>query len=200
MANRAFSLAVVLVAMAGLFVSGCSILQPSGGGGGESYFPHAQGNTWRITGSDGSSQIMTVEGTASIGSTTVQCFSSLYISSSNAKSTSEAYYRIDSSGVYSHGSPSYPTSTGVKILAFPLEVGKSWESISGSYSTTMSVTAKENVTVPAGTFDCYKIAAVTMYGTVEAGNSNIWLGNNAGIVKVTSSTSTVESVLAWKNF
>jgi len=201
MGNRLFSLAVVLVAMAGLLVSGCSVLQQSGGGGGESYFPHANGYAWRMTGSDGSSTIMTVEGTASIGSTTVQCFSSLYISSSNTRSTSEAYYKVDGSGVYAHGSPSYPSSIGIPLIQFPLEVGKTWDvMVSGSYSTKATVISKENMTVPAGTFDCYKITLATTYGSSEAYTSTLWLGNNAGIVKSISSTSTVETTLAWKSF
>lgn len=75
MVKRMLGLAVVLASVVSLLVSGCSVLQQAGSsGGGESYFPHAQGNSWRMTSTDGSSQIMTVEGTASVGSTTVQCF------------------------------------------------------------------------------------------------------------------------------
>ena len=193
-----FSLMIVLFCV---LVSGCSLLQQTSSGGGESYFPHAQGNTWRQSSTDGSSQIMTAEGSTSIGSTTVQLFRSTYISSSGSVSTSDAYYRIDSTGVYSHGSSSYPSSIGIPIFSFPLEVGKMWDvMVSGPYSTKCTVLAKENVTVPAGTFDCYKIEGLSMYGTIEVYRSYIWLGNNAGIVKGTSNTSTIESVLQWKNF
>jgi hypothetical protein len=201
MSKGALGFAVVLVLVFSLFVSGCSVLQQSSSsGGGESYFPHAQGNAWRMTATDGSSQTMTVEETAMVGSTAVQCFVTLTTSALGTIYTSEAYYRIDGTGVYAHGSPSSPSSTGVQFIAFPLEIGKSWQIVAGSYTTNFSVMAKENATVPAGTFDCYKITAIYTYGTTEVARSNLWLGNNAGIVKTTSSTSTIESVLAWKNF
>lgn len=202
------------VIIAGIFIlsivvlvgSGCSVLQQgsSSSGGGESYFPHAQGNSWRMTSTDGSSQITTVEGTATVGSITVQCFTSLnkmVYSGYTSTYTNESYYRIDSSGVYSHGSPSYPSSIGIPLIQFPLEAGKTWDvAVSGSYSTKATVVSKENVTVPAGTFDCYKINFATTFGTIEAFTSTLWLGNNAGIVKTTVGGSTVESTLAWKNF
>lgn len=192
--------AVVFVGLA-LVMAGCSLLQPTSSGGGESYFPHAQGNTWRHSSADGSSQVMTAEGSTSIGSTTVQIFSSTYISATGSVSTSEAYYRVDGSGVYAHGSSDYPSSIGLPFLSFPLEVGKTWDIvISGSYANKASVVAKESVTVPAGTFDCYKVNYFTLNGTIEIYNSNIWFGNNVGIVKANSSSSTIETILQWKSF
>jgi len=197
--------AVLVFAGLGLIMAGCSSLQSTSGGGGENYFPHAQGNTWRHPSTDGSSQVMTVEGTTSVGSITVQKFSSCYHSASGYTSTSEAYYKIDGSGVYSHGSPNYPSSVGIPFIVFPLDVGKTWDVIiSGSTSAKATVVSKENVTVPAGTFDCYKVSYSSTYmnyvGSTETNTSTVWFGNNAGIVKSTTSNSTVETVLEWKNF
>ncbi len=167
---------------------------------GENYFPHAGGNTWFYISSDGSSQITTVEGTAFVGSLPTQIFKTLYISPSDIKTTSEAYFRVTSSGAYYYGLPGWTTTEGYVYLSFPLEVGKSWIFYSIASSSIMAnVVAHEDLMVPAGTFECYKVIFTTMNGSVETGSSNIWFGNNAGMVKMTSSYSTVETVLQWKN-
>jgi hypothetical protein len=192
-----FSLFVAFIA---IFVSSCSLLQQTSSGGGESYFPSVDGNTWFLVNNDGSSQLMTVEGTVTIGSVTAKRFYSTYFSSSYGTSTSESYFRVDSSGVYAHGSPTSPMSIGIPFLVFPLEVGKSWDIVTGTYSSKANIVAKENVTVPAGTFDCYKVKYSSYNGTVETYSYNYWFGNNAGPVKMTSGYSTFETVLQWKNF
>ncbi|MFH1386452.1 MAG: hypothetical protein ABIH50_02145 [bacterium] len=200
MLNNKMVLVSLSLVMFMLVVSGCSVLQTQSSGGGVSYFPCNQGYTWTYSSNDGYTQITSVEGSTSIGSITVQKISSKYMSTSNSTMTSDAYYRVDGTGVYYHGSPSNYYSTGMQMFAFPLEVGKTWmETTSGANSYKIMVTAKENVTVPAGTFDCYKISMITKYGTIET-SSNVWLGDNVGIVKTNSSTSTIESVLQSKNF
>ncbi|MDD5383003.1 MAG: hypothetical protein PHH60_05045 [Candidatus Margulisbacteria bacterium] len=194
---------VLVLVLLTAFVAGCSILQTHGSseGGGASYFPLTQGYTWRYASSDGSTQISTIEGTATIGSITVQIMRSAYVFVSGSTITSESYYRVDSSGVYAHGSPSSPSSIGIPFLAFPLQVGKTWDvMISGSIANTAAVVAKEDVVTSIGTFNCYKVNYITKNGTVEMYNSNLWFGDNVGIVKGTSATSTIESELAWKSF
>jgi hypothetical protein len=108
---------------------------------------------------------------------------------------------VTSSGAYYYGSPGWTTTDGYVYLSFPLEVGKSWIFYSMSpFSMIANVTAREDLTLPAGAFECYKVTFVFMNGSLEAGTSNIWFGNNAGMVKSTTSFSTVETVLQWKNF
>lgn len=183
------------------FVVGCGLLQQSSGGGGRSYFPNTDSYSWRYSSTDGSSSISTVEGTRQIGSATVQVVKSRYTSASGTVSTGETYWRVEDAGVYIY--PSVSTTESMTFLAFPLEVGKTWKTYdygTSEYSSTASVAARENVTVSAGTFDCYKVGYVTKRGTVELSSSNIWFGDGAGMVKVTSSGSTIESQLAWKSF
>lgn len=113
------------------------------------------------------------------------------------------YYRIDSSGVYFHGSSGFFTTESLAVLCFPLEVGKSW--LVHNSGVTGSILARENITVPAGTFDCYKLALVSTYiinGVTRESVNYAWLSNNVGIVKSASGpgNSTYESVLEWKNF
>lgn len=195
------SLAVLI--MVALYFAGCSLLQSAAGGGdGESYFPHAEGNTWALNGSDGSSRVMTVEGTAVIGGATVQRFASSYRSASTGLPAIEVYYyRVDGSGVYFYGTAGDPFTAPIRMIVFPLEVGKTWNAITigSSYSINGAVAAKESVTVPAGTFECYRIVLTTTSGT-GTDTSVTWLGDNAGAVKTTNSSSTVETELAWKNF
>lgn len=190
-----------MVVLFSVLVSSCSLLQSTSSGGGESYFPSAIGNTWFSKGTDGTSSLTTVEGTITIGSITAKRFRSYNVSSPTYAYTNEVYYKVDSTGVYVHGQDGVTSSMGIPLLSFPLEVGKSWDiMVSGLNSTRATVLAKETITVPAGTFDCYKIVAVSMYGTIETYRSYLWLGNNAGMVKVTMGSSTVESVLQWKSF
>jgi hypothetical protein len=85
------------------------------------------------------------------------------------------------------------------LLAFPLEVGKTWNAIPVSSQIVGTVVARENVTVPAGTFDCYKVSMVTTSGSYSF-TSTAWIGNNVGLVKSTSDYSTAETVLVSKNF
>lgn len=168
---------------------------------GENYFPHADGNTWYYAGTDGNTHTITVDGTAVIGTKVVQVFKTFNTSSTGAGTTSEAYYLVSSSGVYNYGGSGWSTTEAFIYLSFPLAVGKSWTFYNiPPVLATASVEARENLVVPAGTFDCFKIKYTYLYGTDEASSSNVWLGNGAGIVKSTNSSSTVETVLQSKNF
>lgn len=164
----------------------------------EDYFPSDEGDAWHYSGTDGSSQIMTVEGTTQVGANTVQILKSSYTPPTGFTTTGESYFKKDNSGVYLF---SAQTTEVFTYLSFPLEIGKSWTSYNYSpFTQQATVLARENVTVPAGTFSCYKIGYVFWIGTVEADTQYIWFGDKAGMVKRTSSSSTVEAVLDWKNF
>ena len=194
---KAIFLIFILVSLA-VIMTRCS--QPQSGGG-SSYFPNTEGDTWRYSSTDGSTTMTTAEGMISIASTTAQIFRSTYISASGAISNGETYFRVDNSGVYAYGFLGFPFSIGIPLLVFPLEVGKNWNVfVSGPISVNATVVNRENLTVPAGTFDCYKVHYAFMSGTVESYALSFWFGNNAGITKNTTSASTIETVLNWKNF
>jgi hypothetical protein len=109
--------------------------------------------------------------------------------------------KVDSSGVYYY--PSLTTTEAYTFLSYPLEVGKNWiyyDLGPNSYSSRATVAAQEDVTVSAGTFNCYKITFAYLRGTVEVGSSNIWFGKNVGMVKTTTSSTTYETQLVWKSF
>jgi len=96
------------------------------------------------------------------------------------------------------------SSTPMELLLFPLSVGKQWTSSfdsssgSGTYEYDISVVAFEDVTVPAGTFKCYKIKFVSTYSGTSL-TSYVWYGNNGGQVKVVGSTGYIISLQS-KNF
>ncbi len=189
---KAIFVLVLFVSFSAL-VFGCG--QQSSSGGGSSYFPVGEGYTWRYSYSDGTKSVITDEGTAVItGDVTVRLFSTSYLNASDeVTGTGEAYYKVTSSGVYTHGSPSYPVNPGVPLLEFPLSVGKSWITSSfGDYSTVATVTASESLTVSAETFSCYKVSYVSTWGTIEAGTINFWFGDGAGMVKGSAGSSTFE--------
>ncbi len=184
---------LVLFVSFGILVFGCG--QQASSGGGSGYFPVGEGYTWRYIYSDGTRSVITDEGTAVItGDITVRLFSTSYLDASgNVTSTGESYNRVTDSGVYTHGTPSYPTNPGVPLLEFPLSVGESWvTSTSGPYSTIATVMASETLTVSVGAFSCYKVSYVTTYGTVEAYSSDVWYGDGAGIVKAVAGSSMFE--------
>jgi hypothetical protein len=178
----------------GLLMAGCGLLQPASSGGGQGYFPHADGYSWRRTSADGATGVSTFEGTTQIGSTTTQVFKETWISISGEVTTLETYIRIDDSGVYFY-SPSYP-DVSITYLSFPLEIGKSWQYAPISTAGVATVISKETVTVPAGSFECYEIKSVYPSGDIFY----YWYGNNAGLVKSSSNSSTGEGVLEWKSF
>jgi len=208
---------LVIIFLAGLIVWGCSTQTAeitatttttttsasTTTTAGEGFFPHADGNSWRYTYSDGSSMIMTFEGMTLINSVTVQKLKSVFDYLSGVY-TGESYYKVDATGVYAY-SPS--TTEVAPFLLFPLEIGKKWiqqTSVSpyGDYVVTYeaSIVSKESSTVPAGTFDCYKMTVKSIMNGVVNTTLNYWFGNNAGIIKFNTSSTTVEGQLSWKNF
>jgi len=196
-------LLVSIIISFGLLVYGCSTSTSTSGGGGSNYFPHGEGYTWRTTSTDGSSAIVTFEGTATVDSTTVQIYKQTYFTSSGSMlGTSETYFQVTDSAVNLYGSPSYPLIPAQTFLQFPLEVGNSWTvASSGSITLVASVTDSSSVTVPAGTFNCYRIDFVTSYATRdETYTTSYWLAENVGMVKAATSSSSNETELEWKSF
>jgi hypothetical protein len=168
---------------------------------GENYYPHANGYSWVMKGTDGSTQVITIDGTAIISSTVTQVFRSATTYPSGSSSTSESYYKVDNSGVYLYGSSGYPYVPPLLLFKFPLKVGNTWQVFNATgFSVEARVTSQESLTVPAGTFNCFLVEWKMYYGTVEGDKNYFWLGQNAGIIKTTTTSSTVETVLQSKNF
>lgn len=187
--------------------AGCSVTSSSGSGGGSSYFPSTQGNEWVYRDSSGATSKITVGDTTTISnsSVTVQLFRTIYYDTNdNETSSSETYYKVDDTGVYYHGTPNYPSAVGIQMIAFPLEIGKTWQPFPGSSQMVGTVVGREDVTTPAGTFDCYKLELVSTYtngsGSTESMTSTLWLGDNVGQVKTAYSLSSYATELESKNF
>jgi len=189
---KKYLLVLFLVAISTMMI-GCNITSSGGSsGGGAEYFPNTNGNSWTFksvgtqnTPSSATTLIatteMTVDGTTTVDSMTVQIFRSVSTSSYGV-STSEALVLVNSNGVYTYGSVSSPSTEAITTMEFPLSVGSRW---TGYGTSEVEVVAKETVTVPAGTFNnCYKLSSIT-------GNpsqvSYLWVGPNVGFVKSFSS-------------
>ena len=181
---------------------GCS--QKTEEGGGKSYFPNGVGNTWTYSNDDGTSMTVTVDRTDVIfGNIAVQLFVATDLDSGgHVTDTDEEYYRVTDAGVYDHGTPTYPQETGLPWLLFPLTVGKTWTFVDGTtYDRIATVVAIENVTVPAGTFSCYKVSYTWKQDDTEISTDTSWFGDGVGVVKVVSSGSPeIVSVLESYNF
>lgn len=186
-----FCLAILVIG-----VVGCSTQQQtsSGSGGGKSYFPCTQGYSWRYINDQGVTTMTTVEGTATIGPRVAYRFYSTHISTTGATSTSESYFKVDDSGVYLC-SKSYP-DLAINYLLFPLDVGKNWKAADISTAAVYEVAAKENVTIPLGSFECYKVIITYNDGT----KTNVWYADNVGTIKTFDTYASSESYLDWKNF
>jgi len=164
-------------------------------GAGRSYFPNKNGYSWKWSYPSGVTYILTVEGTKQIDSTSAQIGKLTYIFNGYT-GTTETYWKVDNTGAYYY--PMGTTSESFTVLSFPLEVGKTWTCTSPShqyYDTTVTILATETVTVPGGTFDCYKVSYVAAGGTTY-----YWFGNWVGAVKALMAGSTEEVSLVWKNF
>lgn len=86
-------------------------------------------------------------------------------------------------------------------LSFPptLEIGTKWKGGSSDGPYEAEVTAREEITCPAGTFDCLRITTRTrnLYGsTVE----NQWFAKDVGMVKQTNQGALVSSELVLRSF
>jgi len=179
----------IMVLVAGL--AGCSRVAPDSS---VAYFPHNDGYSWEYVMTSSPSTLETnitirFNGTTRISSTLeVQNWEVNLIGY-----TSTSYIKVQNDGVYSYGGTSLTSETGSLILRLPPSVGQTWSAGGGSYE----VLGRENVTVPAGTFDCYKVR-----GSSSGGYSDNWWGAWAGLAKgysVYGSTNT-STVLKSKNF
>ena len=104
-----------------------------------------------------------------------------------AVSTTDSLVLANDDGVWTYGTSSAPSTTGLLMYDFPLSLNKSW-TITGSYEGT--VIGQETVTTDAGTFNCYKIqltnnAFADTYNSITFTDFTyiVWLGDGAGIVK-----------------
>ncbi len=72
------------------------------------------------------------------------------------------------------------TKCSIKYLVFPMETGNSWSYYNAIGKTKKKVVLQESVTVPAGTFDTYKI----QYDFDDMGIIYCeWFANDVGIIK-----------------
>lgn len=68
-------------------------------------------------------------------------------------------------------------------LVLPLEEGKTWTVQSwADTTTTATVLVKESVTVPAGTYDCFKVRTTTTMGS-QSYQMYWWYAEGVGLVK-----------------
>jgi len=196
---KGFFLAGILVLFVVLAV-GCTQLI-SNGEGGSSYFPVDQGNTWEYLNSDNTRTITEVDGFRILpGDIIVNIFKTTdYDSVDTEIGTSEEYYRVTDSGVYDHGSPTLIFDPGALWLEFPLSVGNSWTVYTlGTSDYIATIMAKEDITVPAGTFSCYKVRYVWKQGDTEIlPPTTYWYGDGVGKVKMIEGSPEVISVLEY---
>ncbi len=163
------------------------------------FIPHADGHTWEYecTFWDGTLEVAGslktrwFSGTTDLNGVTVQNFhmteeALVYLFGGiNAfglpSSGSLAYYHIDDTGVYGYGTSASPAAQSVLVLPLPLEVGDEWERAYGDLTFYCSAAATELVTVPAGTFNAFKVH-VTDSGTEEV-SWDEWYADGVGMVK-----------------
>lgn len=160
------------------------------------YYPHQDGYRWQYTFStstttETTSLTISFNGTTTIwGTIEVQNWVS-----QTAGSISISYIKVTNDGVYSWGGNTSTAEAQTLQLPLPPTVGCTWR----VSSATAEVLARENVTVPAGTFDCYKVRT-----TSATSYTDYWYGAGAGIVKIAtvnpSSSYSATLVLNSKNF
>jgi len=144
--------------------------------GGSGYWPHNDGNIWdyKVTNPDGSvsSETWTLNGTAELNNSKV--------AQKLLKDSTASYLLFESSSIleYDSLSDTHPYT----LLSEPLSVGKKWYFDAGAVSSEAEVLSSGEVSVPAGTFDVYKVQITIM----EVGATNYytyWFSEDAGPVK-----------------
>jgi len=159
------------------------------------YFPNTNGNNWtyKATLYDSAWTTPTLEGTAEVVFNGTRVLpdgikiAQVLINTSNIPpmlSTMETYLIATNSEVKEYGDSAFsPTSEASQVdLVFPSVAGDKWI-FSPSSGITSEALSQESVTVPAGTYDCFK---VTFIQPASFGSSNIdsrWYAKNVGIVK-----------------
>lgn len=122
----------------------------------------------------------TFNGTQVVDGLTAQ----IQIISGGALETQEALIIATNSDVKEYGSPDDPTTeANIRDLHFPSVVGDSWEyDLVGDITTTEPL-AVETITVPAGTFNCFKVRIVGPSGGVGYPENIFWYAKDVGLVK-----------------
>lgn len=138
------------------------------------YFPLAVGNTWILKNSTtGETSTAAITGTQTFKDKSAFVCNTTY--SNHPKAVNTDYYSKSDTELLS----SFGTEGWITVLKFPSEQGNKWDNIfSNSKSTlTIEVIGKEEITVLAGTFKCYRIKATTVFNTKESikiNKVNIW--------------------------
>jgi len=190
-----------LILLFSIFMNNCG-----GGSGGTSVTPSASVVTATpISGKEVTLRVNRITNYRSVG-----CFE---ITSSDGADPS--YYKIDTDKLNNYGSEVRQTTTypdgstttqyvdryktpPMTYLYYPIYTGKTWTTSGGDYinnqkqstwTVTSTVENEENITVPAGTFNCFKIRNNSTYDGVSSVNY-VWIANKMGPVKLQSSTGT----------
>lgn len=151
------------------------------------YYPNADGNVWIYQTLDfmsGSTTEATAEatfnGTQAVDGLTAQ----IQIISGGAVETQEALIIATNSDVKEYGGPDGPTTeANIRDLLFPSVVGDRWEyDLVGDITTTEPL-AVESVSVPAGTFNCFRVRIVGPSGPTGHPENIFWYAKDVGLVK-----------------
>ena len=81
------------------------------------------------------------------------------------------------------------------LLRFPLRAGETTEYRVGSRVTRTTVAGEEQVTVPAGTFDCLRLTVVVEYDSGKESPHTVWLARGVGLVKWKRSTGRLDELV-----
>jgi len=201
--KSAYMATVIEIAIAALLVTGCG----GGGDGGPqsdltSYLPMAVGNNWsydlRIRadlivptqahpGWNVFVQTEEITGTALLQGTSYFVFQITRLANATYPELAYApqYRRVDAQGVHAR----YPADPAdFTLLQTPPQVGDTWADGVFPNITYETVAIGEQVTVPAGTFDCVKVEmfdpdALSGDGEYRFQRVDTWFAQGVGIVK-----------------
>jgi hypothetical protein len=169
-----------------IVIVGCGLF------GGEDFFPLAVDNEWLYEGheysGDSSNFVMNskITGEDQINGNDVFVFVDnttyyqFFPMADTFEESETSYVREDKDTIWYYFSKT--DSMPMIVALLPFELGKTWDMIYGTDTTTFTMTAQEDVTVPADTYkDCWKIE-MKSGGTVLR---NMWFADGVGQIKVT---------------
>ena len=81
------------------------------------------------------------------------------------------------------------------LLRHPLRLETTSEYRVGARVTRVRVEAREQLTVPAGTFDCYRLVVVDAYDSGQSERHAVWLAPGVGLVRWTRASGRVDELV-----
>jgi len=166
-----------------------------GGGKETEWYPLKKDTTWTYK-VPGNSIVMKVTNPADKDGAKVETLV-------NGKSIANEHIQVKEDGVYRTSINGLKPEQPVRFLKLPPKEGESWDvetKIQGQAVKGKFTTSKEKVTVPAGSYDAFKVEGKDFDIAGMKTNITYWFADKVGIVKLSFSLGGTDAVLELEKY